>query len=270
MDATLNQAGKMPERRPAPRIKPIAALLALYRLMRNPQDTGQVFRLTEALRGRSTRISFERFAATPMGQKILNERRSLLAALSDRAGLAALPEGTLGRCYLAFMAEENLSAEGLVDIAKQNLKMPPTGDDGISLYAARMRDMHDLYHVLTGYGRDELGEICVLAFSYPQQRIRSFWVISRLGMLNITRRLRGAGVSGRGVIAAVREAARHGAVAAWLPAADLEAMLQEDLTTLRARLNIKVPDRYHAVIGRLTGCSSIKSGTIKDLMKLQP
>jgi len=270
MDVTLDQAGKSLARRPTPRIKPIAALLALYRLMRDPQDTGQVFRLTEALRGRSTRNSFERFAATPMGQTILSEQRSLLAALSDHAGLAALPEGTLGRRYLAFMAEENLSAEGLVDLAKQNLKMPPTSDDGISLYAARMRDMHDLYHVLSGYGRDELGEICVLAFSFPQQKIRSFWVISRLGMLNIARRLRSAGISGHGVITAAREAARHGAEAAWLPAADLEAMLREDLTALRARLNIKPPASYHAVIERLTRNSGVNSFTIKDLIDLQP
>ena len=31
-----------------------------------------------------------------------------------------------------------------------------------------MRDSHDLYHVVTGYGRDGLGEICVLTFGNAQ------------------------------------------------------------------------------------------------------
>src|SRR3546814_19295573 len=31
-----------------------------------------------------------------------------------------------------------------------------------------MRDSHDLYHIVTGYGRDGLGEICVLTFGNAQ------------------------------------------------------------------------------------------------------
>jgi len=81
----------------APRIKPFAAVLATLRLMRDPQDTRQVFRLTEALRGRSMKVMFDRFAATPVGANVLAEQRSLLAALTDRDYLASLHEGTLGQ-----------------------------------------------------------------------------------------------------------------------------------------------------------------------------
>ncbi len=225
------------------RIKPVKAALALLRLMRNSQDTRQVFLLTEALRGRSTRVMFQRFAASRVGAKVLAEQRSLLAALTDRDHLAALPEGTLGRRYLAFMAEEQLSAEGLVELGRQNVASLQPQED-VRLYAGRMRDMHDLYHVLTGYGRDEVGELCVLAFSYPQQNIRSFRLISVMGMFNIMRRLRRAGEETRGVVAAIREAARHGRAAAWLPGEDLEAMLGEDLEVLRTRLNIAAPRHY--------------------------
>src|SRR3546814_14108504 len=38
----------------------------------------------------------------------------------------------------------------------------------LELYGNRLRDTHDLFHILTGYGRDALGEQCVLAFSYSQ------------------------------------------------------------------------------------------------------
>jgi ubiquinone biosynthesis protein COQ4 len=257
------QNPSIPAKTRAHRIKPIAAAVALFRLMRDPQDTSQVFRLTEALRGKSTRIMFQRFAASPMGAKILAERRSLLAALTNREALAALPSGSLGRCYLDFMAEENLTAEGLVELAAQNLKAMPSADEGLRLYASRMRDMHDLYHVLTGYGRDELGEVCVLAFSYPQQKIRSFKVISTLGTLNIWRRLRASGVNAKGVGAAFREAARNGRNAAWLPGEDLEAMLPVDVQLLRKRLKIPAPVMYTQIIARLRCDTGTVSGPLQ-------
>lgn len=229
-----------------PRIRPVAAMLAVSRLFRNPEDTRQVFLLTQALPG--PRTMFDRFYACETGQAVLAERRSLLAALADRARLAALPPGTLGARYAGFMAQERLSAEGLERIGRENLRL--SADDRVQVYAARMRDMHDLYHVLTGYGRDELGEVCILAFSYPQQKIPSFRVISVLGMLRLARILRKFGVSPLGVAAAVREAGRHGRAAAWLPGEDLEAMLEEDLEVLRQRLKIPPPLRYRQVIAR--------------------
>ena len=263
MQPTMSYSPSVPAQIRTRRIQPVAAAVALFRLMRDPQDTGQVFRLTEALRGKSTRIMFQRFAASPMGAQILSERRSLLLALTNRTILAALPEGTLGRCYLEFMAEENLTAEGLVELGAQNIKSMPTADEGLKLYASRMRDMHDLYHVLTGYGRDELGELCVLAFSYPQQKIRSFKVISTLGTLNIWRRLRAAKINAKGIGAAVREAAQNGRNATWLPGEDLEAMLSMDLQLLRERLKIPPPVLYTELIVRLRRDTGIVSGPFK-------
>jgi len=139
----------------------------------------------------------------------------------------------------------------------------PTADEGLKLYASRMRDMHDLYHVLTGYGRDELGEVCVLAFSYPQQKIRSFKVISTLGTLNIWRRLRASGVNAKGIAAAVREAAHNGRNAAWLPGEDLEGMLGMDLQLLRERLKIPSPVLYTQLIVRLRRDTGTVSGPFK-------
>ncbi len=248
------------------RVKPLAALLATIRLLRDPQDTKQVFLLTDALRGRSGVAPFNRFYASPVGQKILAERRFLLAALSDRAALSALPEGSLGQRYLAFMAEENLSAEGLVEVGGENAQTYNSPNEAVRLFASRMRDMHDLYHILAGYGRDELGEVCVLAFSYPQQKIRSFRVIAGLGALHVRRLLRQAGLSPRGVLAAVREAARHGRQSAWLPGEDLEKMLGENLEKLRQRLNIPPPTTYREVINRVRQQTGVTSGPLSQMV----
>src|SRR6266849_3003153 len=132
---------------PSLRLRPIAALRDVRNLMRNRDDTQQVFLLIEALRGKTTLRQLARFRQTEIGRAVLGERRRLLDRLSDRAALAALPAGTLGRAYYDFMAAESLSAEGLVAVSR--IERPPAADD-VTLFRERNREMHDLLHVLTG------------------------------------------------------------------------------------------------------------------------
>lgn len=219
---------------------------ALRALQRNPQDTRQVFLLTEAIKGRSPFKLLARFRADPMGAERLRERRTLLATLNRTEWLQSLPEGSFGKVYHDFLAEEQLSAQGLVDISMSAGNTLP--DDGSDRHyiGRRLRDMHDLFHVLCGYGRDELGEVCVLAFSYPHQYTRGFAVIASLGAFVLRRRLKVPGVLG-----AALQAWRHGRAAAWLPVQPLEALLTRDLAELRRELKIRPPTRYLAVTDRL-------------------
>ena len=144
------------------RIRPIAAIKALRALLRDPEDTKQVFLVTEALNGNSGMRAFERFRCSETGQAILRERRVLLDHLRDQDRLARLPAGTLGHSYYEFMSSEGLTADGLVEASKaENLDPMP---DDVRLFAERGRDWHDLQHVLCGYGRDGLGEVFVLMF----------------------------------------------------------------------------------------------------------
>jgi ubiquinone biosynthesis protein COQ4 len=136
-------------------IHPLAAFHAMRALTKNREDTRQVFLLNDALRGKTTLRQFERFRHSETGQAVLAERRSLLARLSDRESLAALPKGTLGREYFEFMAAEHLSADGLVQASKFDESLPP-GED-MTLFRERSREMHDLLHIVSGYGRDPLG-----------------------------------------------------------------------------------------------------------------
>jgi len=243
-------------------VKPLEALKALRDFSKNPQDTTQVFRLTDALRGRSMVAPFTRFAASPNGAAVLKERRQLLSALSNRAALRALPEGTFGRAYADFMAEEDLSAEGLVALSGAKESWTSASASDMEFYGARMREMHDLYHVLAGYGRDELGEICVLAFSYQQQRTRSFKAIYGLGQIKLALEWRS-----RKVFAAIREAERHGRIAAWLPAEDLENLLTENLLSLRQRFNILPPVIYPALIREMRARANAPAGPLSEALK---
>ncbi|GIW42663.1 MAG: hypothetical protein KatS3mg076_3240 [Candidatus Binatia bacterium] len=143
---------------------------ALGILVADPKRTEQVFEIVRALSGPGSERAFRRFASHPEGQKLLRERPSLLEALSNREALRKLPPGSFGRAYADFMDRCNLSAEELVeaDLRARTWHDPAEDDPDRAYFGARLRDAHDLWHVLTGYGMDEAGEAANLAFSFAQ------------------------------------------------------------------------------------------------------
>jgi ubiquinone biosynthesis protein COQ4 len=227
-------------------IRPLQALQALLALNRDNQDTTQVFRLTQALAGRRPLELRARFRTHPMGVQRLTERHSLLATLTRTDWLSQLPPGTFGRIYHDFLAEQGLTAQGLVDLSRQTFGHMQ--DDGSDRYyiGQRLRDMHDLFHVLAGFGRDELGEVCVLAFSYPHQRTRSYGVIATTGAVALQHRFRHPGI-----LKAVWQAYRLGQQCEWLLVQDIESLLPKNLHEVRQLLGIALPTRYLAVIADL-------------------
>src|SRR5262245_11501476 len=110
----MDTAPRHPER-----IRPLAALRAIRALIKNPDDTALVFDIIEALSGRTRTRVGNRFIATESGRRLLSKRPNLLARLSDRASLLALPPGTLGHTYGEFMSREQISADGLVEASEE-------------------------------------------------------------------------------------------------------------------------------------------------------
>ena len=144
---------------------------ALHNLIDDPERTDQVFEIVRALSGNSFERAYQRFAATSEGRQLLAERPSLLAILSERGALLALPPGSFGRAYADFMEAGQLDAAGLVEaeqMAEQTFAKEEAVDPDREYFGDRLRDMHDLWHVLTGYGRDEAGEATNLAFTLGQ------------------------------------------------------------------------------------------------------
>jgi ubiquinone biosynthesis protein COQ4 len=213
--------------------------------MSDGENTQQVFLLIEALRGKTTLRQFARFRQTESGRAVLGENRRLLDRLNDRATLAVLPAGSLGRGYYDFMAAEDLSAEGLVEMSK--ITRSPASDD-VTLFRERNREMHDLLHVVTGYGRDPLGEACLVAFSYAQTGLKGFAVIAIYAARKIARSR-----PDQPVRRAVFEGYRHGRSAGWLPGADWEALLAQPVEAIRAQFAVKPPTYYRRILAALRG-----------------
>ncbi len=149
--------------------------------------------------------------------------------------LAALAAGTMGRAYFDFMEEEKLTADGLVQ-ASQDWDRDPVSSD-MALYRARMRDAHDLTHILTGYGREPLGELCLLAFMYAHSRNLGMALIVVMSWQKLPKPAR----------AAVREAWRNGKKARWVQDLDWEALLPRPLGQVRREIGIADPALYRAI-----------------------
>lgn len=219
------------------RLRPFTAVAAVRRLFRNPEDTRQVFIAMNALRGRSGLRTFARFAATRVGAAVLVERRSLHLRLQEEDALRALPVGSLSRVYIDFMDAEQLTLAGLIAVSDGwNTR---DQDTETTLFRERMRDMHDLTHVLTGYGRDGLGELCLLAFMSRQTGNLGAALIALMGMRRFPR-----GAVGRRARKAVLTAFWNGGKADWLPGLDWEDLLGRDLETLRDAHGVRKPVAY--------------------------
>jgi ubiquinone biosynthesis protein COQ4 len=234
-------------RRAESSFRPLKALHHFRKLIADKEDTEQVFHIIEALRdGRFVR-SAERFFAGPVGQRALATDEHLPNLLDDHDRLRKLPANSVGQAYVRFMQKEGLTAQGLVDEFEKFRKDQPHYNDLLERYSNRLRDTHDLFHVLTGYGRDALGEQCVLAFSYSLNPNWGILFIAWAGARVLKKQVR----TDAPVYAAVREAQRIGRAAANIAQEDIEALLSEPLIEARKRLNIAEPVTYqraHAIM----------------------
>jgi len=163
---------------------------------------------------------------------VLSQERDLLPLLQDREGLRRLPDGSLGRTYLDFMESEDLSAEALVQ-ASQDWDNDPV-PAGVQRFRARMRELHDINHVVTGYGRDPLGELCLLTFMYRQNGNLGMLMVVAMSWQRIPPAARKA----------VREAWRLGRKARWMADQDWESLLARPLEEVRRMLAIVEPVIY--------------------------
>jgi ubiquinone biosynthesis protein COQ4 len=236
-----------PDRRPAA-FRPLKAWTHMQKLIADKEDTEQVFHIIEALNGRSFERNFYAFAATPVGQKLLAEKPYLPPLLDDHSWIRELPAGTVGRAYVEFMEREGLSAQGLVDESLKFRSKAREHDDDMQWYGNRLRDTHDLFHVLSGYNRDALGEASLLAFTYSQQPGLGVLFISFMGCRTIAKH---APKDAR-IMDCFREGKRNGAAAQKIIEQDIIALLHEPLEAARARLGIAKPVIYRETLQLLS------------------
>lgn len=228
-----------PERR-VEKIRPLKAYRHMRNLLADKEDTAQVFYIIEALNGNSLQRDMARTLATPAGQRMHAERLNLAQYLDDHETLSQTAPSSVAQVYMAFMKREGLSAAGLIAETDTFWEGKRRFDDDVDWYGDWRRDTHDLLHIMTGYGRDALGEACVLAFSNAQHGGPGAKFISHMA----ARRIRKLAPKNAPVMAAVRQAARNGKACAIVAREPMQDLLAENLTEARLRLGIKPPTLY--------------------------
>jgi ubiquinone biosynthesis protein COQ4 len=221
------------------------ALRELRVLFANADDTERAIDFMYALGPREYERNFRRFAASPRGRALLAERPSLLAALSDRAALSRMGEASLGRAYLAYLERNGFEPGGLLALnhrVQQRWEREegfPRRDEAHAWYTDRSILVHDLFHLLTDYDTDDLGEGTLLAFSLAQLPGRAQAVLTCGAALELVRRF-----DWRFPRTALR-AWRRGRRATNLFALPWEELLPLRLDTVRRLAGVEDPERAH-------------------------
>lgn len=232
--------------RPALRFRPFKAMHHFRRLVADKEDTEQVFHIFQSLPRKGLIDEISRFVYSDCGKALRASEPFLPDLLDDHARLRSMPQGSIAHAYVDFMEREGLSAAGLVQEFDRFQQGRRYGDL-IEWYVNRLRDTHDLLHVLTGYGRDALGEQCVLAFTYGQNPAPGNIFIAYMGGLNMKRNVR----SDAPVFKAINEARALGKACPRICEQSIAALLAEPLVAARKRLHIHEPRFYGLAHDRL-------------------
>ncbi len=220
---------------PSLKLQPRRALDALRKLIANPDDTSQVFTMIEALSGRAPLRVLRRFRKTPDGRRLLETRADIRPLLLDHARLARMPRGSLAEAYLAFPRREGITADGLVEASVRGESGAFGVGNDLAYLGDRLRDTHDLWHAVSGYQGDVVGETALLAFSVAQTKNPAVALIVLTALvrahdLELTR--------------LVFHAFRDGQRAAWLPAVVWEELMPLPLEEVRRRLRVEHAPPY--------------------------
>lgn len=129
-------------------------------LVLDPSKTESVYDLEDGLRHRrATTLAVEFVQQQPDVAEIFRDR--YLADPPDLEQLAQLPEGSLGRAYADYLRDSGFEADFYRSL---------TVEDDVSYFLLRMRQTHDIWHLVAGFHTDVPGELGLKAFELAQTR----------------------------------------------------------------------------------------------------
>jgi ubiquinone biosynthesis protein Coq4 len=201
----------------------LLALRAGFALALDTNDTQQVFYLAIALDRETLQRVAARLAADPSGRELIRTRAAIDTKHVDFAALRALPADTLGGAYARSLESHGLSP----DIFQR----PPGLPDDLAYVAQRVRQTHDLWHVLTGLDTDVPGEVALQAFTHEQLRQHFSKLIVRFGLLFF-------GLRYPRMWAKVKRARRAGSEAKFLLAVRWEDWWSRSLSEVRTEFGV--------------------------------
>ena len=143
------------------RLQSLRMVASLAAFLKKPSELDSVFGVVSSLQDSPLATQMQRhLLADPAMAALVAEQWRPVPV--DMGLLANLPEGSLGRTYAEQLQRLGLTPESLID------PKPITTPEEYLTH--RLRETHDIVHVLTGFGIDGPGELGLQAFNLAQLR----------------------------------------------------------------------------------------------------
>lgn len=158
---------------PCGRIRWFTTLKGVLGMLRNPEHTESVFDIEDGLRdGEAYRRALTFLRSQPDVAAMIRAR--WLAPPPDLPALRRLPDGTLGRAFAGHIDDHGFDPD-------YYRKLEVRSD--LDYVLLRLRQTHDLWHVVTGLDTSRTGELALKAFELGQTRRPMAAVIAAGGVL---------------------------------------------------------------------------------------
>jgi ubiquinone biosynthesis protein COQ4 len=221
------------------------AIRAFAAYRRDPENIDNAVHQIDAwaeVFGRGDETMRRRMRATPEGRRLVDERHPILSRLTDREALAAMPDGSVGRTYLQFTESRGIDPAELAKIVQKARResggFVPNASPEVAYLHDRFRDMHDLFHVLTGYDTDMGGEFGLHGFQNQQNGYRAMNVGVFVACIPLA-------FKGRpDLIMTFLEGRRRGRRAEYILGQDWDGLLSRPLGEIREQLRLTPLPEY--------------------------
>ncbi|MBE9208625.1 hypothetical protein IQ244_19200 [Nostoc sp. LEGE 06077] len=148
-------------------------LKALVNLYRDPTNLDYVYDIEDGLHDSKAAKSSVNWLKTQSAiEQLIQER--YIAPHPDIEKLLQYPETSLGYAYASYIQKNGFDP---------GFYRPIKVEDDISYLTLRMRQTHDIWHVVTGFKTDGLGEIGLKAFEMAQTRRNLAFVLVGVSLL---------------------------------------------------------------------------------------
>ena len=157
------------------RLQSLRMVAGLAEFLKHPDSLESVFKVASSLRNSPLSAQmFRHLLANPRMAELVEQ--NWRPAPIDLDALEQLPEGSLGHVYAQQLRSQGLTPDSLID--------PSPVHSAQEFMVHRLRETHDIVHVLTGFGIDGPGELGLQAFNLAQNRSPLAVMLIFGGMLN--------------------------------------------------------------------------------------
>lgn len=210
----------------------LRSVFAAWRLAKDPQQTKYVFMIGDSQDNIAESERRLGNIADPFASGALEEmwQARFRAERYDVDALARMPADTLGGTYGRHMQRYGLRPDYYEDVAPRHR---------MHYLRLRIRQTHDIWHVLTGFGADEFGEVGIQGFYAAQFPNGQAAIIGAAAFLKSVLRGRFGELARH--LDAFCEGYTSGKRAESLLAVKWEELWAENLESVRRRYRIEVP-----------------------------